>query len=83
MEKIINITTTKNQTSDFQYWQKQPPVKRLETLEQIRQEYHQYRYNNVEPRLQRVYTIIDLENLKKNKKASGRLQDLADLENLQ
>ncbi|MCB9076805.1 MAG: hypothetical protein H6631_04385 [Anaerolineaceae bacterium] len=26
--------------------------------------------------------FIDLENLKKNKKASGRLQDLADLENL-
>ena len=26
--------------------------------------------------------IIDLENLKKNKKASGRYKDLADLENL-
>lgn len=26
--------------------------------------------------------FIDLENLKKNKKSSGRLQDLADLENL-
>ena len=26
--------------------------------------------------------LIDLENLKKNKKASGRYQDLADLENL-
>ena len=28
-------------------------------------------------------TFIDLENLKKNKRASGRLQDLADLENLE
>ena len=28
-------------------------------------------------------SFIDLENLKKSKKASGRLQDLADLENLQ
>ena len=27
--------------------------------------------------------FIDLENLKKNEKASGRLQDLADLENLE
>ena len=27
--------------------------------------------------------FIDLENLKQNKKATGRLQDLADLENLQ
>jgi len=26
--------------------------------------------------------LIDLENLKKNKKASGRLKDLADLEKL-
>ena len=26
--------------------------------------------------------FIDLENLKKNKQASGRLQDLADIENL-
>ncbi len=30
-----------------------------------------------------VAYFIDIENLKKNKKASGRLQDLADLENLQ
>ncbi|GCA95080.1 DUF6036 family nucleotidyltransferase [Microcystis aeruginosa] len=29
-----------------------------------------------------VVNFIDLESLKKNKKASGRLQDLADLENL-
>ena len=27
-------------------------------------------------------SVIDLENLKKNKRASGRLQDLADLEQL-
>jgi hypothetical protein len=37
--------------------QNQPPQKRLEALEQIRQEYHQYKYN-AQPRLQRVYTII-------------------------
>jgi predicted nucleotidyltransferase len=30
-----------------------------------------------------VVKFIDLENLKKNKRASGRLQDLADLENLE
>ncbi|MEW6086953.1 MAG: hypothetical protein AB1498_01445 [bacterium] len=29
-----------------------------------------------------LVSFIDLENLKKNKKAAGRLQDLADLENL-
>ena len=30
-----------------------------------------------------LVSFIDLENLKRNKRASGRLQDLADLENLQ
>jgi len=57
MEKVITKISIKQQTSDFQYWQQQTPQKRLETLEQIRQEFHQYRYN-VQPRLQRVYTII-------------------------
>jgi 2-polyprenyl-3-methyl-5-hydroxy-6-metoxy-1,4-benzoquinol methylase len=58
MKKVIHKTTTKQQRSDFHYWQQQTPQKRLEALEQIRKEYHQYRYNNAEPRLQRVYTII-------------------------
>lgn len=30
-----------------------------------------------------IINFIDLENLKKNKKATGRLQDLADLDNLE
>ena len=30
-----------------------------------------------------MVSFIDLENLKKNKKASGRYQDLADIENLE
>ncbi len=57
MEKVITRTNIKQQLSDFQYWQQQTPQKRLETLEQIRQEYHQYKYN-AQPRLQRIYTII-------------------------
>jgi hypothetical protein len=60
MEKIIRKTTTKQQMSDFHYWQTQPPVKRIEALEQIRKEYHQYKYN-AESRFQRVYTIIKRE----------------------
>jgi hypothetical protein len=40
--------------------------------------------NRVEEQLDDVILpFIDLDNLKKNKNASGRLQDLADLENLQ
>ncbi|AFZ11398.1 hypothetical protein Cri9333_0427 [Crinalium epipsammum PCC 9333] len=57
MEKVVTKVNKNEQKSDFGYWQKQPCQSRLEALEQIRQEYHQYQYN-AEPRLQRVYTII-------------------------
>ena len=52
MEKVITKTNIRQQTSNFQYWQQQTLQKRLETLEQIRQEYHQYKYN-AQPRLHR------------------------------
>ena len=57
MEKFITKISLKQRTSDFQYWQQKIPQKRLEALEQIRQEYHQYKYNT-QPRFQRIYTII-------------------------
>ncbi|QYX30842.1 toxin secretion, membrane fusion protein [Sphaerospermopsis torques-reginae] len=57
MEKVVTKVNQKQQKSDFYYWQKQSYQKRLEALEQIRREYHQYQYH-VEPRFQRVYTII-------------------------
>jgi hypothetical protein len=47
----------REQPSDFAYWQGQPYQVRLATLEQIRREYHQWRYG-AEPRLQRVHTIV-------------------------
>ena len=56
MEKVIKQISIKHQKSDFQYWQTQPLQKRLETLEEIRISYHQYRYD-AQPRFQRVYTI--------------------------
>ena len=59
MEKVVTKVNQKQQKSDFYYWQKQSYQKRLEALEQIRREYHQYQYQyNVESRFQRVYTII-------------------------
>ncbi len=57
MELIVKKISLKNQTSDFNYWQTQSYQKRLDTLEQIRQEYHQWKDNNVKSRFQRVYTI--------------------------
>jgi hypothetical protein len=57
MEVTYQKVKLKEQKSDFTYWQSQSYQKRLETLEQIRQEYHQWKYPNVQSRLQRVYTI--------------------------
>ena len=58
MEIVIKKIKIKEQKSDFNYWQQQPYEKRLEALEEIRQQYHQYKYNNAEPRLQRIYRIV-------------------------
>ncbi|AVP91510.1 hypothetical protein FR934_12350 [Synechocystis sp. PCC 6803] len=57
MEKVVLKTTKQSQGNDFSYWQTQSYGKRLEALEQIRREYHQYKYN-AEPRLQRIYRIV-------------------------
>jgi hypothetical protein len=55
--KVVKIVGSKDQSSDFEYWQGQSYQSRLSTLEQIRLEYHQWKYH-AEPRLQRVFTII-------------------------
>jgi hypothetical protein len=57
IEKCYAKVKIRSQKTDFAYWQTQPYQVRLATLEQIRQEYHRWRYD-AEPRLQRVYTIV-------------------------
>ena len=57
MIKIVTKTKLHEQQNDFNYWQTQSYQDRLAALEQIRQEYHQYKYN-AQPRFQRVYTIV-------------------------
>ena len=61
IQRTIAKTYTKvkiqEQKTDFEFWQNQPPEKRLETLEQIRSEYHRWKYDS-EPRFQRVFSII-------------------------
>ncbi|AUT00053.1 toxin secretion, membrane fusion protein [Nostoc sp. CENA543] len=57
MEIFYRKVNLKEQKSDFAYWQTQPYQARLEALEEIRQQFHKWKYNNAEPRLQRVYTI--------------------------
>jgi hypothetical protein len=55
--RVVTKISIHQQTSDFAYWQTQPYQARLAALEEIRQEYHRWRYG-AEPRLQRVYTIV-------------------------
>jgi hypothetical protein len=44
------------QKSDFEYWQTQTAEKRLAALEQIRSEYHAWKYDP-QPRFQRVLSV--------------------------
>ena len=50
----VNINENK---SDFDFWQTQPFTYRLETLENIREEYNRWKYGS-QQRFQRVYSII-------------------------
>jgi hypothetical protein len=43
--------------TDAAFWRSQPYIQRLTALEQIRQEFHQWKYS-AQPRLQRVYTVL-------------------------
>lgn len=41
---IVKKLKLKDQDSDLNYWLSQPPEKRLEALEEIRQEYNKCKY---------------------------------------
>jgi hypothetical protein len=56
IQKVAQKIRLEDQATDFLYWQSQPYEKRLAALEEIRREYHLWKYDS-EPRLQRVYTI--------------------------
>lgn len=57
MEKVFNKVSVKESGNDFKYWKKQSYVKRLETLEEIRKEYHRWKYDS-QSRFQRVYKVV-------------------------
>ncbi len=59
IQKVCTKVRMGEQISDFAYWQTQSYQMRLDALEQIRREYHQWRYH-AEPRFQRVYRIVRL-----------------------
>jgi hypothetical protein len=60
IKKTYTKVNAREQKSDFAYWQTQSYQARLAALEQIRQEYHRWRYG-AEPRLQRVYRIVKVK----------------------
>ena len=57
VEKVVTKVSIKEAKSDYAYWQSQPYITRLATLEEIRREYHRWKFG-AEPRLQRVYKIV-------------------------
>ena len=57
IEKVVRILKKSSKSNDFQYWQNQPFEKRLEALEEIRQEYNSWKYGDQQG-FQRVIRII-------------------------
>ena len=57
MKKMLVVKKQKNDNSDAEYWSQQTPQQRLDALEEIRQEYNQWKYS-AESRFQRVFLAI-------------------------
>jgi len=55
--RVVTRVKRGERQSDAAYWRAQPPLARLAALEEIRREYHRWKYG-AEPRFQRVYTIV-------------------------
>jgi len=57
IKKVVRKVPLDEQGNDFAYWQSQPYHVRLAKLEQIRREYHLWKYG-AEPEFQRVISIV-------------------------
>jgi len=57
INKVVKKVKLSDKKTDSAYWRKQPYTARLAALEEIRQEYHHWRYG-AEPGFQRVYRIV-------------------------
>jgi hypothetical protein len=57
IKKIVTKLKLNDKKTDAAYWRTQSYAVRLAALEEIRQEYHHWRYG-AEPGFQRVYTIV-------------------------
>lgn len=57
IKKVVAKLKLSDKKADAAYWRKQPYAARLAALEEIRQEYHRWRYG-AEPGFQRVYAVV-------------------------
>ena len=57
IRQVVKVVPLYEKKGDFEYWQTQSYAARLAALEQIRREYHQWKYG-AEPGFQRVYSVI-------------------------
>jgi hypothetical protein len=57
IQPVVKKFSVGDQPNDTAYWQTQPYHLRLAALEDIRREYHRWKYG-AEPQLQRVYSIV-------------------------
>lgn len=57
MEKVLKITTLKDNSTDFAYWSTRSMQERLEAIEILRQQYFKLK-KDVQPGLQRVCRIV-------------------------
>ncbi len=73
------VASVFDESDEKSYWLSRTPYERLEAVELMRQII--YGYDPSATRLQRIFEVIERSS-KINKKASGRHQDLADVENL-
>jgi hypothetical protein len=57
IKRVVTKLKLKDKKTDAAYWRKQPYAARLAALEELREEYHRWRYG-AEPGFQRVYKIV-------------------------
>lgn len=72
IKKSVTKAGLNDKKIDAPYWRNRSYAVRLAALEEIRQEYHQWKYGG-ETRMQKIVKIIQL-----NKNNINRHQDLAD-----
>ena len=61
IKKVVSKSNLSEKKSDFAFWQSKTFAERLAALEEIRQEYNNWKYTDAEQRFQRVYRVTKLK----------------------